>query len=385
VGIGARRIGRSASAAGGQDPVVALRQLLNPTRRSWLPGLPRRRLALAAVWPDGRGFCARLESPRRPGAPVLWVRWRDGLEVWPFPEDPALPALEELVDRGYALLGHRLARRAALLAPDGSHVIYLRPARAAAATFERLRAVHGRLRGRVPVAELGPEEPERHGLRAEYVRGDAAEGAGAEQRDGADATRLGAPPDGAAAARWSRLGEILARAHAAEPPPGLPPRGPAAALEAAVRQVGLAVHSGDGFTEWLERRFERWKLLGRPAGAPGAALVHGDLHPGQIVWRGAPVILDWERAGAGDPEEDLGNLAAHLHWRSGPGAAHWFAGLRASYQACGGRLSQPLFEHYARLALVRVLAVHALRAADRPRIQAGQSRWADWPETVARW
>jgi hypothetical protein len=41
--------------------------------------------------------------------------------------------------------------------------------------------------------------------------------------------------------------------------------------------------------------------------------IHGDLHPDQILVRSdGPWFVDFERAGMGDPYQDLGNLVAHL-------------------------------------------------------------------------
>ncbi len=346
------------------DATLALRQILNPVRRSAVAGLGRRRLNLVAVCPDGRGFTARLEGLRRTGPPWVWVNWQDGFETWVFPADPALPALRTLVERGYSALGHRLGKRATLLAPDGSHVLYLRPVPCAPLIFERVRAIHSALtRAGVAVARLGPADWELGALRAAYL---------------APGTAL----DGEA---WAVLGATLARAHAVEPPPGLAPRDTGTALEAAVRQVGMAVHAGTAFTRWLERRFERWRLLGPAPRRPGVALVHGDLRLERAAWHTPPVLLDWEDAGIGDPEEDLGAIAAHLYWRSGPGAAAAFAALRRGYHDAGGAVAQLPFEYYARLCLVHVLAIKALSELDQARIRSGRSQWTEWPEVVAGW
>src|SRR5215475_4882927 len=92
------------------DAALALRQMLHPLRRENLIGLSRRQLVVGAVWPDEHGFVARLETMRRPGVPAAWARWRNGIEVWQFPDDPELPALATLIERGYQILGHRLGR-----------------------------------------------------------------------------------------------------------------------------------------------------------------------------------------------------------------------------------------------------------------------------------
>ena len=361
---GAKRSSK-VDAPGAMDAALALRQLLNPVRRNSMAGVSRR-LVMAGVWPDGHGFSARLEAPHRLGTPVTWTRWRDRLEVWPFPDDPVLTALPELIGRGYQPLGHRLGRRATLGAPDGTHLLHLRPTRAAIGVFQSWLTIHEALEANgVTVAQLGPRESQVHTFRSQWVRG-------------APATE--APSD----AGMSALGEVLSRVHAATAPPGLVAHGPGPALDSAVRQVAMAVHSGTAFTQWLERRLERWKLLSA-ARRHARALVHGDLHLGHVAWRESPVILDWDRAGPGDPEEDLGTLAANLFWRSGPAAAPEFAAFRGAYRAPGGSVNQVLFEYYARLALVKLLALKALSEPDQVRLRAGQEQWAEWPEAVAGW
>lgn len=345
------------------DATLALRLLLNPVRRTSLPWLARG-LVVASVWPEGQGFSARLEAPRVPGVPVVSARWRHELEIWPFPSDPALSSLAPLVERGYRPLSHRLGRRALLRSPeDPRRVLWIRAPRVAEAAYHRLAGIHGALElAGVPVARLGRFEPEVHGAEVEWIE---------RQAD--------ASPD------LTRLGAVLARVHATPPPPGLPSRGAGAALETTVRQLGMAIHSGTAFTQWLERRLERWRLLGATPRRSARALVHGDLQPGQVAWNGAPVILDWDRAGVGDPEEDLGNLAAHLFWETGPEAAQEFAAFRAGYTGAGGATKGPLFEFYARLGLVRLLAARALNETDQSQVSAGQKRWAQWPELVASW
>ena len=350
----------------GLDAGLALREVLHPTRRAAIAGLPRRHAVVAAVWPDGHGFSARLESPRRPGLPTAWVRWRDGLEVWRFPEDPALPTLPLMIEEGYELLGHRLGHRATLRSPDSEHVVHLRSPRSVQSDFQRWTAIHSALASAgVGVARVA-EGPELHGFQVKFVRGETT-------------------GDLVNQARMSALGEVLARAHAVVTPPGLSMRGPAPLLDATVRQLGLAVQSRTRFTQWLERRLERWRLLGAPVREPARALVHGGLFPRHIVWGQAPVLLDWDRAGPGDPEEDLGTLAARLYRESGAKAAAGFAAFRAGYATAGGRASQPLFEHYARLALVRWLAILSLRETDQSSLTARQEEWAAWPEVVGGW
>jgi hypothetical protein len=292
------------------------------------------------------------------------VRWRNGIEVWQFPDDPELPALATLIERGYEILGHRLGRSATLRSPEAPHhVVHLRPAATADATFRRWTETHRVLRDAgVPVADLGPLEPEVHGLRAEWIP-----------------SRHGDLPE---ELPMQALGATLARAHAATPIQGLEPRGIGAALDATVRQLGMATHSGSGFTQWLERRLHRWRLLGTAPRRAREVLVHGSFQLRHVVWAEQPVLLGWDRAALGDPEEDLGEMAARLYWESNGEASPLFTALRRGYAGAGGQLCQELFEHYASLAMVRVLALHALREPGQSRLRSGQARWSAWPEVV---
>jgi aminoglycoside phosphotransferase (APT) family kinase protein len=157
------------------------------------------------------------------------------------------------------------------------------------------------------------------------------------------------------------------------------------ALDSAVRRIAMASHSGSGFTQWLERRLDRWRLLGTAPRGARAALVHGSFQLRHVVWAEKPVILGWDLAGIGDPEEDLGAMAARLYWDQGDQAAARFAALRRGYDSAGGTVDPELFEHYAGLAMVRVLAIHALREPDQARLRSGQDRWSAWPEVVKGW
>jgi aminoglycoside phosphotransferase (APT) family kinase protein len=85
-------------------------------------------------------------------------------------------------------------------------------------------------------------------------------------------------------------------------------------------------------------------------------------------------ILDWERAHRGDPEEDLGNLAAHLYWALEEGGRPAWDAVRCGYVAAGGELDPGLFAFHARLTLLRVLAIHSWRDLDRDRC-LDRDRW----------
>src|SRR5206468_3955858 len=168
-------------------------------------------------------------------------------------------------------------------------------------------------------------------------------------------------------------------------------------LRATQKQMALVLETASPFASWLEGRLEAWWTGAAETRTTRAALVHGDIHFAQILTaddgpgtacaghesprsgREGPVILDWEWAHAGDPEEDLGNLAAHLYWVLGEEArAPWHA-LARGYAEAGGRLERRRWSSYAGLALLRVLAVHSWRDRDRDRCLEVR-RWERWPE-----
>lgn len=69
----------------------------------------------------------------------------------------------------------------------------------------------------------------------------------------------------------------------------------------------------------LPQAIDRIERLARVVDAEPAqprALVHGDLHLGQILDDGN--LIDWDRSGHGDPLADLGALAAHLYVCAAP-------------------------------------------------------------------
>ncbi len=66
----------------------------------------------------------------------------------------------------------------------------------------------------------------------------------------------------------------------------------------------------------IAHRLARTECLGK---SEQRSIVHGDLHPGQLIVDGARVgIIDFDRARCGNPLEDLGNLRAQL-WLGPPG------------------------------------------------------------------
>jgi len=120
------------------------------------------------------------------------------------------------------------------------------------------------------------------------------------------------------AALGERLGRELARIHAIRPPRpdlaflGDPPTDPAAAFLAEFRGYLDALGQPRPALEWGLRWLERH----RPAPPAAVTLVHNDFRTGNYLVdaAGLTAVLDWEFAGWGDPETDIGWFCAAC-WR----------------------------------------------------------------------
>ena len=96
------------------------------------------------------------------------------------------------------------------------------------------------------------------------------------------------------------------------------------------------------------------------------------------------MILDWESARAGEAEEDLGNLIAHVAWESteaAPEAARAFLG---GYASAGGAWDARLLVACARASMVRVRAVHGWRDGWNERAR-DTALWRLWKRTILSW
>jgi hypothetical protein len=62
---------------------------------------------------------------------------------------------------------------------------------------------------------------------------------------------------------------------------------------------------------------------GRPDAVPGTSLVHGDFHPGNVVWHRGRLsgIVDWQTSNTGDPEVDLAHCRTNLVFLAGSESA----------------------------------------------------------------
>lgn len=102
-------------------------------------------------------------------------------------------------------------------------------------------------------------------------------------------------------------------------------------------------------------------LLASESGVAASRVpLHGDFHPGQIVWcEGAPGLVDFDRAAFGDPLTDLASFVAHLESWCAAGcitvetSAAAEDGLVEGYEEAGGRVDPRAFQLRCAAALLR--------------------------------
>ncbi len=97
----------------------------------------------------------------------------------------------------------------------------------------------------------------------------------------------------------------------------------------------------------------------RPSPPHQFECVHGDLHAGQVLLKkGRWWVVDWERAGLGDPTQDITNLAAELESRSFANGGDPQSGLEAAracvaaWRAADGRFNAQSARWWATRAFV---------------------------------
>lgn len=171
-----------------------------------------------------------------------------------------------------------------------------------------------------------------------------------------------------------RLGRELARIHTIRPGDGaadldfltVPDRAPALATVAALRAWLDDYRCARPALEWALRWLERKAPpLGR------VSLVHRDFRTGNYMVDAAGLtgILDWEFAGWGDPDEDIGWFCARC-WRFG-GTAREAGGIGAradfyrGYEAESGRAIDPAAIAYWEVMAHARWAVVALQQGER--------------------
>jgi aminoglycoside phosphotransferase (APT) family kinase protein len=176
------------------------------------------------------------------------------------------------------------------------------------------------------------------------------------------------------AALAERLGRELARIHAIRPDDGGPELAFLKLPDRAPAQVTI-----DALRDWLDgyrtaRPALEWALrwLARKAPPLGrVSLVHRDFRTGNYMVDadGLSGILDWEFAGWGDPDEDIGWFCARC-WRFGAFAREAGGiGARADfyrgYEAESGRVIDPLAIAYWEVMAHARWAVVALQQGER--------------------
>ncbi len=169
---------------------------------------------------------------------------------------------------------------------------------------------------------------------------------------------------GVALARVGRALIDLERALGDELASLLPAYGMGEALADLVRFGALVDRFGFEVASTIERGIERLRTLSPDSGR--RAVLHRDLHDGQLVLGRHVVIFDLDQASAGDPAVDVGNLLAHLRLRALQGrlGATSTAAGRALLSGHGaewaGRWRQSVLIWEA-ASLFRLAAVYALR------------------------
>lgn len=181
-------------------------------------------------------------------------------------------------------------------------------------------------------------------------------------------------PDRAALGR--AIGTELARIHAIRPPTSafafldLPDPDPAMARIGSLRRALDGLLEPEPAIEWVLRRLERCRP--RPC---FTTLVHGDYRIGNIMVEHGRLagVLDWEFAGWGDPDEDLGWFCARC-WRFGrvdreAGGLAERKDFYAGYEARSGRVIDPArIRYWEAMAAIR-WAIVALEQGTRYRTE----------------
>lgn len=166
-------------------------------------------------------------------------------------------------------------------------------------------------------------------------------------------------------AALDQMADFLAALHALVPDAlDLPPLAPLEGPIAALRPLLPASGAGERVRAALDRG-----ALGRGAPAPepgGAALLHGDYWPGNVLWRDGRLVavLDWEDACLGDPLADLATSRVELRCRYGPEAAARFTDRYLATAGSPPLGVLPLWELYVSAAALASMASWGLPAEE---------------------
>ena len=130
------------------------------------------------------------------------------------------------------------------------------------------------------------------------------------------------------------LGEVHARLHGTEAPPGLPD-----ASDVIQERLRTADAAGPELVEFALEGLSR--LPG------GDRLLHGDLHPANILLGpGGPVAIDWVRAGRGDPATDVAWTRLLLRIARPHPSSAWI--VRKGHRAGRGLMERAYLKAYTR-------------------------------------
>ncbi|MDH3224918.1 MAG: phosphotransferase [Gemmatimonadota bacterium] len=161
------------------------------------------------------------------------------------------------------------------------------------------------------------------------------------------------PPGSVSSDSLRALGALLARIHDVEAPEDLKPTTGEAVRVAATRCVEdlIPLHADLG-----TRAMHCLRELGQGPTGNAGALLHGDLHFGQVLFDSdQPALVDWDRSSGGNPSEDLGTLHAHLLARHATLAEESMNQVLAGYEAQGGVLRTDEVRWYRGHALLRLV------------------------------
>ena len=177
--------------------------------------------------------------------------------------------------------------------------------------------------------------------------------------DGVSLTSLFGTPAGRAACR--SVGRVLASLHAVplpDRPSCLPSVGRDAMIAALVADLALLDHVAPGLQQ-LSADVRR--RICAPAEVPPAAgvLLHGGMHPGNVLVRGDVVgIIDLDGAAVGEREADLGKLLAGILIHERAGAEDLGGEVLAAYEQEAG---QPVGPAALGVWMAGVLVTRAMR------------------------
>jgi aminoglycoside phosphotransferase (APT) family kinase protein len=172
------------------------------------------------------------------------------------------------------------------------------------------------------------------------------------------------------------LGRALKELHRINPPASVA-RCTRFSLEKFTRTAATITHVRPDVTSLAQRLAQL--LIAKHREANEAALLHGDLHPKNILLdRERVVLLDLDQAAVGNPAADLGSVIAGLYCNACVGSLAWAEALslqRAFLTGYGPHDVQSLRWHVA----AALLQERALRSVTRVRLDS----LAKLPEILA--